>query len=155
MKTAAFILTFCIPAFLITRGTYAGGLHQNVFSTLSGTTGEPSDLVSIADSTAFAKVVIYRPDNQLSRKYRITTDQHASFSLKKKEEMTLETQLNVLEVEVSVTAHKSERFRFVLSKDKVHYLRVQDRNNYSGMRPFLEIIEVNEATYIKDGMLVN
>lgn len=155
MKTAALILTFCLTPFLITGGTYTGSLYQNMISNVSSTSVEPASMIRPGDSTAFAKVVIYRPDNQLSREYQIKTYQHAPFSLKKKEQMTLETPSNVLEIEVSATAHRSERFSFVLSKDKVHYFRVQDRNNYSGMRPFLEVIEVNETTYIKDGMRVN
>ena len=102
------------------------------------------------DSTPFAKVIIYRPDNQLSRSYHFKTGLNHTFSLKKQQEMTMDAHSEVLELVVRATGHKSERQAFRLSKDKVHYFRVQDRNNYSGFRPLLEIIEVEEATYRKD-----
>jgi hypothetical protein len=152
MKNIAIIMTNCFTTLLISIVLTAGSLDQTIISTPSLTICEPSAVADPPDTVSFAKVVIYRPDNQLSRKYQIRTDQHAPFSLKKKEERTLEIPSNVLELEISATANRSERFSFVLSKDKVHYLRVQDRNNYSGMRPFLEIIEVAEDTYLKDGM---
>lgn len=103
-----------------------------------------------ADTLPFAKVIIYRPDNQLTRAYDFSTNLNDGFSLKKKGVKSIDAFTNVFEVSVSAFGHKRERFYFILSKNKVHYFRVQDRNNYAGMRPFLEVIEVTEEAYKKD-----
>lgn len=102
------------------------------------------------DSVPFANVIIYRPGNQLKRPYNFQTTGNNSFSLKKNETKNLDVFSKDFEINVSATGHKTERFSFTLSNKKTHYLRVQDRNNYSGTRPFLEIIEVTEDTYKRD-----
>lgn len=106
--------------------------------------------ITHSDSTVYAKVVIYRPDNQLTRKYRLNTNLKGAFEMARKEVVMMDAYSNSLEISVGAFGHKSERFSFVLSKDKVHYFRVQDRNNYSGFLAFLEVIEVTEETYKRE-----
>jgi hypothetical protein len=103
-----------------------------------------------ADSIPFAKVIVYRPENQLSRKYKVSSNLNGSISLKRKEIATMDAFTNTFEVSVSAAAHKSARFSFPLSKNQVHYFRLQDRNNYAGFTPFLEVVEVTEATYNRE-----
>lgn len=103
-----------------------------------------------SDSIPYAKVVVYRPDNQLSRQYDLTTNLDGSFGMKQKEVKSMDAFGATFEVRVSAFSHKSESFSFVLSRNKTHYFRVQDRNNYSGTRPFLEVVEVTEEQYKKD-----
>ena len=155
MKISTFFICLVITVLFVFPNVKADSRDHigNTFPSLLAGNFELATPDFLEDTTPFARVVLYRPANQLSRKYEIKTDQHAPFSLKRKEIMALDTQSDKLEIEVSATGHKTESFSFRLSKDKVHYLRVQDRNNYSGMRPFLEVIEVTEATYLKDGVL--
>ncbi|MEZ4942218.1 MAG: hypothetical protein R3D58_15175 [Saprospiraceae bacterium] len=107
-------------------------------------------LINRADSTVFAKVIIYRADNQLSRKYKINTNLNGAFEMARKEAISIDAYHDTFTVTVSAVGHKSERFVFNLTANKTHYFRVQDRNNYSGFRAFLEIIEVTEETFRRE-----
>jgi len=102
------------------------------------------------DSVPFAKVVIYRPGNQLKRPYHFKVNSADGFSLNKNETKKMDVFSKDVEINVRALGHKAEQFSFALSGQKTHYLRVQDRNNYAGTRPYLEIIEVTEATYKND-----
>lgn len=102
------------------------------------------------DSTAFAKVVVYRPDGQLKHTYQLKTPQNDRFSLKKKTATTLDSFSSVFDISADAKGHQGKRYSFTLSKGKTHYFRVQDRYNYAALRPFLEVIEVTEETYKRD-----
>ena len=95
-------------------------------------------------------VVIYRPYDQLKRKYTIKSSGSPGFTLSRQEEKILQLTDNVFYIMVDAFGHKPANFEFKLEKDKIHYLRVQDRNNYSGTRAFLEVVEVSENTYRND-----
>jgi hypothetical protein len=103
-----------------------------------------------AGSGNFAKVILYRPDNQLSRKYRLHTNIKESFNLARKEVVYMDAHTNTFKVEVSAVGHKDGIFTFKLTENKIHYYRVQDRNNYSGFRAYLEVIEVTEETFRRE-----
>jgi len=104
----------------------------------------------VEDTTPFAKVIIYRPDNQLSRKYKVSNNTNGAFEIAKKEIRTIETNSNVFIISVDAAGHKKESYTFNLEKNKTHYFRIQDRNNYSGFRTFLEVIEVTEETFKRE-----
>lgn len=99
------------------------------------------------DSISFSTVILYRPDNQLSREYKISTNINGAFEMKKKEVIKIDANSNTLLISVDAVGHKKETFTFNLSQHKTHYFRIQDRNNYSGFRAFLEVIEVTEETF--------
>lgn len=103
-----------------------------------------------SDSLPYAKVVVYRPDNQLRRKYKIETNFSTPFELRRNEEFEIGALSGIFTIEVNASGHKKERFTFDLSPDKVHYFRIQDRNNYNGFIPYLEVIEVTEGTYKRE-----
>jgi len=73
-----------------------------------------------------------------------------TFSLGRREAKTLEAPAGKFTLAIDAFGHKPGRYTFILSGQKVHYLRIQDRNNYAGLRPFLEVIEVTEQTYEED-----
>jgi hypothetical protein len=102
------------------------------------------------DSIPFAKVILYRPENQLSRKYKLTTNLNGSFEMGRKEVITMEAHSNTFNISVDAVGHKKAFFTFNLSQNKVHYFRIQDRNNYSGFYAFLEVIEVTEETFKRE-----
>lgn len=152
MKNLLVILGFISFSSLTNEKIYAAPLRQGAILA-DCTDHTPASLVAgcfYTDSVPFARAVIYRPENQLTRSYHLSTNTNNNFSIKKKEAKTLEVFTNVLEVEVNASGHKTEQRAFALSPNKIHYFRVQDRNNYSGLRPFLEVIEVTEETYRKD-----
>jgi hypothetical protein len=103
-----------------------------------------------ADSLPTAKVVLYRPHDQLKRKYAVQATGQSAFSLARKEEKVFDTNAGKVTFSVDALGHRSGNFTFVLSTQKTHYFRVQDRNNYAGFQPFLEVIEVTEQTYRDD-----
>jgi len=107
---------------------------------------------SIPDASA--SIIIYRPYDQLKRKYMVYTSEHGAFSLARQEAKTFENLAHNFTLTVDALGHKSGRYTFDLSSQKVHYLRIQDRNNYAGLLPFLEVIEVTEQTYKNDLNLV-
>ena len=98
----------------------------------------------------FAVVILYRPYNQLSRKYKVNTNINGSFEIGRKEIVKFDAQSNSFLISVDAIGHKKEAFTFNLSQNKTHYFRIQDRNNYSGFRPFLEVIEVTEDTFKRE-----
>ncbi len=102
------------------------------------------------DTLPFATVILYRPDNQLSRKYRINTNIDGAFDLKKNEVVTMNADSNTFFIEVDATGHKKQAITFNLNQNKTHYFRIQDRNNYAGFLAFLEVIEVTEETFKRD-----
>jgi hypothetical protein len=102
------------------------------------------------DTLPFATVILYRPENQLSRKYRINTNINGAFDLKKNEVVTMNADSNTFFIKVDATSHKKETFTFNLGQNKTHYFRIQDRNNYAGFLAFLEVIEVTEETFKRD-----
>lgn len=102
------------------------------------------------DSTTFAKVVIYRADNPLTRKYKFESNLNGDFTLEKKESKTIDASSKVFEVAVKTFGHTPKRYFFELYNGKTHYFRVHDRNNYTELAPFLEIIEVTEDTFKRD-----
>jgi hypothetical protein len=102
------------------------------------------------DSLPFATVVIYRPDNQLLRKYKIHLAEHESFHLKRYQVKTLKMSTNQFAIKVGAWGHQGKRQDFELENQKVHYFRLQDRNNYGWLLATLEAVEVTESTYRKD-----
>lgn len=102
------------------------------------------------DTLPFATVFVYRPDNQLSRKYRINTNIGRTFDLKKNEVVKMNAGSNTFFIEVDATGHKKQAFTFNLDQNKTHYFRIQDRNNYAGFLAFLEVIEVTEETFKRE-----
>jgi len=102
------------------------------------------------DSIPFATVILYRPDNQLSRKYKLSTNINGAFEMAKKEVVKIDAHSNTFLISVDAVGHKKETFNFNLSQNKKHYFRIQDRNNYSGFRAFLEVIEVAEETFKRE-----
>lgn len=102
------------------------------------------------DSIPFARVILYRPDNQLSRRYKLSTNTNGTFDLTKGEFITIEAHSNLLMLSVQAVGHKKNSYTFDLSQDKTHYFRIQDRNNYAGFRAFVEVIEVTETTFKRD-----
>ena len=105
---------------------------------------------TVKDTIPYARVILYRPDNQLSRKYEVNTNTNGAFKMAKKEVRTLEVNSNVFIISMDAFGHKEERFTFNLVQNRTHYFRLQDRNNYAGFRPFLEVIEVTEETYKRE-----
>jgi hypothetical protein len=97
-----------------------------------------------------ARVVLYRPYDQLKRKYTVNASGIGTFSLGRREAKTIEAATGKFTLTLDAIGHKSGRYTFTLSGQKVRYLRIQDRNNYAGLRPFLEVIEVTEQTYEDD-----
>lgn len=148
MKNLLVILGFISFSSVTNETLYAAPLRQ-----ASVLRHSPADHIAgcfYTDSVPFARVVIYRPENQLTRSYHLSANRNNKFSIKNKEAKTLDVFTNLLEVEVNASGHQTEQRVFTLSSNKIHYFRVQDRNNYSGLRPFLEVIEVTEETYRKD-----
>jgi len=68
----------------------------------------------------------------------------------RKEVIKIDAYSNIFLISVDALSHKKENFTFNLSQNKTHYFRIQDRNNYSGFRIFLEVIEVTEETFKRD-----
>jgi len=104
------------------------------------------------DSTQYATVVLYRPDDQLSRKYKVHTNINGKFEVGRKEIVRLDAGTGTFQVSIDAFGHKKEAFLFTLTPGKVHYFRIQDRNNYAGARPFIEIIEVTEETFRRENL---
>lgn len=104
------------------------------------------------DSIHFATVILYRPDNQLTRKYKLNTNFKGAFEIAKKEAVKIDVHTDTIIISVDATGHKRETYTFILSQGKTHYFRIQDRNNYSGFQAFLEVIEVTEETFKRDEM---
>lgn len=102
------------------------------------------------DSIKYSTIVLYRPDNQLNRKYKISTNINGAFEMSKKEVVKIDVNSNTFLISVDAVGHKKEYYTFVLSPSKTHYFRIQDRNNYSGFRAFLEVIEVTEETFKRE-----
>ena len=102
------------------------------------------------DSNAYSTIVLYRPDNQLNRKYKINTNFNGAFEMNKKQVIKIDAKSNTFIISVDAVGHKKENFTFVLSPNKTHYFRIQDRNNYSGFRAFLEVVEVTEETFKRE-----
>ncbi|MBK8623542.1 MAG: hypothetical protein IPN79_17745 [Saprospiraceae bacterium] len=102
------------------------------------------------DTIPYATVFVYRPENQLSRKYRIKTNIDGAFDLKKNEVVKMNAGSNTFFIEVDATGHKKQAFTFNLDQNKTHYFRIQDRNNYAGFLAFLEVIEVTEETFKRE-----
>lgn len=48
---------------------------------------------------------------------------------------------------ISAFGHTRGYFAHELSPNKVHYFRLQDRNNYDWFFPYLEVIEVTEEMF--------
>lgn len=107
-------------------------------------------VLTINDSVPYAQLILYRPDNQLSRKYRLTTNLSGTLEIGRKETIRLQADANVLTIGIDAAGHKQEHFTFTLTQGQTHYFRLQDRNNYAGIRAYLEVIEVTEATYRRD-----
>ncbi|MCB9245836.1 MAG: hypothetical protein H6606_05345 [Flavobacteriales bacterium] len=103
-----------------------------------------------SDSGSFARVIVYRPDNQLRRKYKINTNHGGYCELRRKQMVEIHAGSSTFTIEVNASGHKKEQFSFELKQGAVHHLRIQDRNNYQGFVPFLEVIEVSEATYRRE-----
>lgn len=139
----AFPVVMCVSAFLNPPHPLAQPMPEPVASVGR----EKTD-------TLTSTIVLYRPDNQLSRKYYLTTNikGHGTMELGKNQEIVLHTNENQLMVGVSATAHKKQAFSFTLSPRTTHYFRIQDRNNFSGYKIYLEIIEVTPSTYKRDKM---
>ncbi len=104
------------------------------------------------DSIPYAKIIIYRPDNQMKRKYSLITPGHSKFKLGRKEAKTFDVYVGYFNVTVYAFGYDSKNYTFALSKDKLHYFRIQDRANHTGWLAFafLEVIEVTEGTYKND-----
>ena len=111
-----------------------------------------TDTISLTknDTIPFATVFVYRPDNQLSRKYKVNTNIDSAFDLKKNEVVKMNAGSNTFFIEVDAIAHKKQAFTFNLGQNKTHYFRIQDRNNYAGFLAFLEVIEVTEETFKRE-----
>lgn len=107
-------------------------------------------MVTKNDTIPYATVFVYRPENQLSRKYRIKTNIDGAFDLKKNEVVKMNAGSNTFFIEVDATGHKKQAFTFNLDQNKTHYFRIQDRNNYAGFLAFLEVIEVTEETFKRE-----
>ena len=125
-------------------------LFCSVLFDANATTQQPAPASVEHDSTTFAKVVIYRADNPLTRKYKLESNLNGAFTLEKKESKTIDASSQVFEVAVKAFWHTPKRYFFALSNGKTHYFRVHDRNSYSELAPFLEVIEVTEDTYKRD-----
>lgn len=107
-------------------------------------------ILSNNDSIPFSTVILYRPDNQLSREYKISTNINGAFKMKRKEAIKLYAKSYTFLINVDAAGHRKESYTFNLIQNKTHYFRIQDRNNYSGFRPFLEVIEVTEETFRRE-----
>lgn len=118
--------------------------HVPNFHQVKGTT------LTNQDTIPFATVILYRPDNQWSRKYKLSTSISRAFEMSKNEMLKIDVQTNTFSISVDAAGHKKESFKFDLSQSKTHYFRIQDRNNYSGFLVFLEVIEVTEDTFKND-----
>lgn len=99
------------------------------------------------DSMPFARVVVYRPDNQLSRPYKMRSNLGETFQIGRKEVVKMAANATLFQGSISAFGHNRGHFSHELSPNKVHYFRLQDRNNYSGFLPYLEVIEVTEETF--------
>jgi hypothetical protein len=99
------------------------------------------------DSMPFARVVVYRPDNQLSRPYKMRSNLGETFQIGRKEVVKMAANAKLFQGSISAFGHNRGHFSHELSPNKVHYFRLQDRNNYSGFLPYLEVIEVTEETF--------
>ncbi|HAD14703.1 MAG TPA: hypothetical protein DCF33_19930 [Saprospirales bacterium] len=99
------------------------------------------------DSMPFAQVVIYRPDNQLSRPYKMRSNLGETFRIGRREAVKMEANAKRFQGSISAFGHTRGHFSHELSPNKVHYFRLQDRNNYAGFLPYLEVIEVTEETF--------
>lgn len=99
------------------------------------------------DSMPFARVVIYRPDNQLSRPYKMRSNLGETFRIGRKEVVKMAANAKLFQGSISAYGHNRGHFSHELSPNKVHYFRLQDRNNYRGLLPYLEVIEVTEETF--------
>ena len=102
------------------------------------------------DSIIYATIILYRTDNQLNRKYKINTNTNGAFEMTKNQVIEINAKSNTFLISVEAAGHKKENFNFVLSPNKTHYFRIQDRNNYTGFRAFLEVIEVTEETFKRE-----
>ncbi|MCC7464797.1 MAG: hypothetical protein IT261_00925 [Saprospiraceae bacterium] len=129
-------------------------------STHPGTSSDPTLIPGISysattDSMPVARVIVYRPDNQLSRPYKMNSNLGETFKIRRNGVIKLETSSGVFQGKVGAFGHNRGYFSHELSPNKVHYFRLQDRNNYQGFLPFLEVIEVSETTFrneILDGL---
>jgi hypothetical protein len=73
-----------------------------------------------------------------------------TFRLGRSQAKTLEAASGKFTLSLDAIGHKRGRYTFILSGQRVYYLRIQDRNNYAGLQPFLEVIEVTDQTYEDD-----
>jgi hypothetical protein len=124
-------------------------------NTLPDPTAPGAVYTATTDSMPYARVIVYRPDNQLSRPYKMRSNLGETFKIGIKEAVTLEANSKLFHGNVGAFAHTRGYFSHELSPNKVHYFRLQDRNNYQGFLPYLEVVEVTEATFrneILDGL---
>ena len=70
-----------------------------------------------SDTLTYSTVILYRPDNQLSRKYKISTNINGTFEINNKEVIKLDSKTNTFEISVDATGHKKETFTFNLPDD--------------------------------------
>jgi hypothetical protein len=122
---------------------------------LPGTTPDPTNIPGVTysaatDSMPYAKVIVYRPDNQLSRPYKLRSNLGETLEIGRNKAVKLETNSKIFHGNVGAFGHNRGHFSHELSPNKVHYFRLQDRNNYRGFIPYLEVVEVTEETFRKE-----
>lgn len=139
----AIVLTIVFGSTALLGNAYKPNALQNFI---------PSDqrMLSRNDSIPYAKAVLYRPDNQWSRKFKIATNTNGTFEMANNEVVHMAANADLLTISVDAAGHKKSEFTFHLRPNTTHYFRIQDRNNYASFRPRLEVVEVTEDTFNRE-----
>ena len=107
-----------------------------------------SVIVEANDSIPFAQIVLYRPSNSGSPKYKLTSNVKKLIEISNGKVIRLDAFSEIFFGSFTIAGHKKTIFNLKLVKNKIHYFRIQAVYNYDITdRPKLEVIEVTEETF--------